>query len=231
LIVSVLVTRPQPGAAETARRLIAMGRTPVLAPVLDIVPLAAGLPPPGQVQAVLATSANALAALRDHAALPLLTVGDATAAKARAFGFTEVRSAAGDARALAELAVRVCNPAGLPLLLASQQGQGQGLAQALREAGFAVVHRSVYAARPVGGLPEPARAALCGHAVEAALFFSTATAQVFVSLAASLPLETFTHVDSLAISSEAAAALVALPWHRIRIAAAPNQDELLGLLP
>ena len=60
---SVLVTRPQPGAAETARRLLALGRTPVLAPVLEIVPLAADLPPPDGIQAVLITSANALAAL------------------------------------------------------------------------------------------------------------------------------------------------------------------------
>jgi uroporphyrinogen-III synthase len=227
---SVLVTRPQPGAAETARRLIVMGRTPVVAPVLDIVPLAADLPPPGQVQAVLATSANALSALRGYSSRVLLAVGDATAAKARAGGFTTVHSAGGDARALAGLAVRICDPAGLPLLLAGQQDQGRELAQALREAGFTVLHRSVYAARPAAFLPEPARAALCGHAVEAALFFSPATAQVFVSLAASLPPDTFTHVESLAISPEAAAALVPLPWNRIRVAAAPNQDELLGLL-
>jgi uroporphyrinogen-III synthase len=228
---SVLVTRPQPGAAETARRLVALGRAPVVAPVLDIVPLAADLPPARQVQAVLATSANALSALRGYSSRVLLAVGDATAARARAHGFTTVHSAGGDARALAGLAVRICDPAGLALLLAGQQSQGRELAQALREAGFTVVHRDVYAARPAAVLPEPARAALCGHTVEAALFFSPATAQVFVSLAAALPPDAFTRVESLAISPEAAAALVALPWRRIRVAAAPNQDELLGLLP
>jgi uroporphyrinogen-III synthase len=228
---SVLVTRPQPGAAQTACRLVALGRTPVLAPVLDIVPLAAELPPARQLQAVLATSANALTALGGHGALPLLAVGDATAARAGASGFTVVHSAGRDARALAELAARICDPAGLPLLLACQQGQGHELARALRQAGFAVVQRDVYAARPATALPEPARAALCGHAVEAALFFSPATAQIFVSLAASIPAEAFTHVESLAISPAAAAALAALPWRCIRVAAAPNQDELLGLLP
>jgi len=228
---SVLVTRPQPGAAETARRLLALGRTPVLAPMLEIVPLAADLPPAQQIQAVLATSGNALPALRGHAALPLLAVGDATAARARACGFSVVSSAGGDARALAALAERLCDPAGLPLLLAGQQGQGHGLAQALRAAGFAVVHRSVYAARPAVALPEAARAALCAQKVDVALFFSAATAQIFVSLAASLPPETFNRVESLAISPETAAALAALPWNGIRVAAAPNQDELLGLLP
>ncbi len=228
---SVLVTRPQPGAAETARRLLALGRIPVLAPVLEIVPLAADLPLPGGIQAALITSANALAALGGHAGLPLLAVGDATAAKARARGFATVHSAAGDADALAELAKRVCNAAGLPLLLAGQQGQGRDLAQALRAAGFTVMHCSTYAARPVAALPEAARAALCAHQVEAALFFSAATAQAFVSLAVSLPTDTFTRAQALAISPAAAVALLPLPWGRIRVASAPDQDELLGLLP
>ena len=228
---SVLVTRPQPGAAETARRLADMGYTPVLAPVREIVQVAASLPPPDQVQAVLATSGNAIPSLSGHGALPLLAVGDATAAKGRASGFSVVHSAGRDAQALAELAVRVCDPAGLPLLLASQEGEGQALVRALRAAGFAVVHCNTYAARPVSALPEPARAALCGREVAAVLFFSPATARAFVALAASLPAGLFTQVDALAISPAAEAALTPLPWHRIRVAAAPNQDELLGLLP
>ena len=227
---SVLVTRPQPGAAETARRLTGMGRRPVLAPVIEIAQLAARLPPPDRLQAVLATSGNAMPALAGHRGLPLLAVGDATAAKGRARGFTTVHSAGRDARALAELAAQVCDPAGLPLLLASQQGQGRSLVRALRAAGFAVVHRSTYAARPVPALPEPARAALLAHEVCAALFFSPATARAFVALAAALPAELFASIESLAISPAAASALAPLPWRHIRVAAAPNQDELLGLL-
>jgi uroporphyrinogen-III synthase len=227
---SVLVTRPEPGAAETARRLVAMGRTPLLAPMLRIVPLAVDLPPPGSLQAVLLTSANALPALGGHAGLPLLAVGDATAAMARARGFRVVHSAGGDARALADLAARIGDPRGLALLLAGQQGQGADLVRRLREAGFAVEHRAVYAARPARALPEAARAALCAHAVEAALFFSAATAHAFVSVAVPLPEDAFASVDCLALSPAVAAELAALPWNRIRIATMPNQDELLGLL-
>ncbi len=227
----MLVTRPQPGAAETARRLTGMGRKPVVAPVIEIVQLAPRLPPPGELQAVLATSGNAIAALAGHAELPLLAVGDATAAKARARGFTVVHSAGRDAAALGELAARMCDPGGLPLLFASQQNQGRPLVRALRAAGFTVLHRSAYAARTVPVLPEPARAALGARTVSAVLFFSPATARAFVALAAALPAELFAQVDALAISPPAAAALAPLPWRSIRVAAAPNQDELLGLLP
>ncbi len=228
---SVLVTRPQPGAAETARRLVEMGRTPVVAPAIEIVPVAADLPPPGDLQAVLVTSGNAFVALSRHCALPLLAVGDATAAKGRACGFTVVHSAGRDADALAELAARVCDPAGLPLLLASQEGEGRALVRALSAAGFTVVHRSAYAARPVPVLPAAAEAALRDGAVTHALFFSPATARAFVASVAALPAGLFAPIDALAISPAAAAALDSLPWHRIRVAAAPNQDELLGLLP
>ena len=226
----VLVTRPQPGAAETARRLAAMGRMAVVAPVIEIVGLRGRLPAPAGLQAVLATSGNALPALAGHCALPLLAVGDATAAKARAIGFATVHSAGRDAQALAELAAQVCDPGGGKLLLASQQGQGRGLVRALRAAGFSVLHRSAYAARPVAALPTPAREALCGGAIGAVLFFSPATARAFVALAAALPHDIFADVESLAISRAAAAALAPLPWQCIRVAAAPNQDELLGLL-
>jgi uroporphyrinogen-III synthase len=228
---AVLVTRPRPGAEETARRLIAMGVEPVVAPVTAVVPLALRLPPAAAMQAVLVTSANALAALGPLGGVRLLAVGDATAARAREAGFDRVESAGGDAEALARLASQRCDPAGGPLLLAGQQGQGRRLARRLRAAGFTVQHRSVYAVRRVPELPAAARTALLEHRVSAVLFFSPGTARAFVGLAAALPLVSFAGVDSLAISPAAAAVLRALPWQRIRVAPAPNQNELLGLLP
>ncbi|CAH2600673.1 Uroporphyrinogen-III synthase [Rhodovastum atsumiense] len=226
----MLVTRPQPGATETARRLAAMGYESVVAPVIEVTALPARLPRPEKLQAVLVTSGNALPALTGHTALPLLAVGDATAAKARAIGFTNVQSAGRDAEALAALVARNCDPAGLPLLVASQRGQARPLTRALRAAGFTVVHRHVYAVQPVTALPEPVRAAFTEGRLGAVLFFSPATARTFVTLAAGLPSAAFARVESLAISKTAAAALASLPWQRIRVASAPNQDQLLGLL-
>jgi uroporphyrinogen-III synthase len=229
--VAVLVTRPQPGAADTARRLAFLGREAVVAPVLELRPISANLPPAGEIQAVLVTSANALRALSGHTARPLFAVGDATAAKARAAGFLRVESAGGDSEALAALVSGRCDPSGLPLLLAGQEGQGGRLAGALRGLGFAVVHHSVYAMRPVAVFPPTARQALMRGEIEAALFFSPASARHFVALAASLSPDYFTPVASLAMSPDVATALGPLPWKCIRIAAAPNQDVLLTLLP
>src|ERR1700748_3321155 len=72
----VLVTRTQPGASITAERLSALGFAPVVAPLLNIRPIAApDLPPATDIQAVLVTSGHAVpllaASLSD---LPLFAV-------------------------------------------------------------------------------------------------------------------------------------------------------------
>ena len=228
----VLITRPSGGAAETARRVADLGLRPIMAPVLEIVPIPARLPSPVRLQAVLVTSANALPALSAaYHGLPLLAVGDVTASRARAAGFLDVHSAAGDVQALVSLVLARCDPAGPPLLLAAGKDRTVDATPALQARGFTVIRRSVYAAAPVAALPETARAALSEGRVRAALFFSPATARAFVQLLpASLPAETVTAVDALAISSATETALAPLPWRRIRVASRPNQDELLALL-
>lgn len=226
---SVLVTRPATGAAETAARLLRMGYRPVLAPALVIEP--GTMLPLGRAQAILVTSANAVPAL-PRAARPVLAVGDATAAAARAAGFGDVRAAAGDAVSLAALAAATLDPRAGPLLLASGAGQGAWLAAALRASGFRVRRRVAYAAHPVRDLPAPARAALRAGEIGWALFFSAATARAFRAALSRAQLERATaSVGALTIGQPAAEALAGLPWRLIRVAAEPTQDALLDMLP
>jgi len=227
----VLITRPGEAAVETARRVAALGLRPVLAPALAIVSRPASLPDPATLQAVLVTSGNALPALPDSFhALPLLAVGDATAARARLAGFARVRSAGRDAEALAWLAVETCRAGGPPLLLACGEGQGKTLAAWLRARGFRVLRRTTYAARPAPRLAEAAGAAFTTGELRAALFFSPATARAFVAAVRHLPPERIAVVEALAISCATSAALSPLPWRRIRVASLPTQEELLALL-
>src|SRR3954447_22208765 len=106
----VLVTRPEPGAAETARRVEALGWRPVLAPALVLAPRPFAAPP---AQALLLTSRAAARALPPSDSL-VLAVGGATAAEARARVFARVAAAAGDAAALAGHAARTLDPAAGP---------------------------------------------------------------------------------------------------------------------
>jgi uroporphyrinogen-III synthase len=225
----VLITRPEPAANETARIVAERGYNPVLAPMLTIA--AHRLPRPKAThQAILVTSANALPALDNFdRGIPVMAVGDATAARAGKAGFTRVASAGRDAVALAGLVEQMCTPDGGPLYLASGAGQGATLASALRQSGFTVRRVVAYGAKPVRQLPQAAIDAIDGTTLRHAMFFSSATATAFVAciMGRAGRLE---GVEALAISPSTARALAPLPWLRIRVASHPNQDELVALL-
>ena len=229
---AVLITRPEPGAGETAARIQAMGLIPILAPMLRIRPVSPRLPPPARTAAILLASGNAVGSLpAAYRPLPLLTVGAATARRARHAGFADVTSADGDAEALVSLVRKRIKSNNGTLLLAAGHGQSLALAADLRAAGYRVARRVVYAAEPVANLPSAARDALTDDRTRAVLFFSAETARQFTRLVLKAGLgDTLLSRDAITIGAQAGMALQALPWARIRVAGKPTQDEMLALL-
>jgi uroporphyrinogen-III synthase len=103
----IWITRASPGAEATASRLEAMGLTPLVDPLLAARDLPARIDLAG-VAALAFTSANGVAAFAracPERTRRVFTVGDRTAAAARAAGFTRVDSADGDVEALTGLIV------------------------------------------------------------------------------------------------------------------------------
>jgi uroporphyrinogen-III synthase len=228
---AVLITRPEPGAGETAARIRSLGLVPIVAPVLEIRPLPMS-PPSGRMAAVLLASGNAVDALPAvlHA-LPVLTVGSATARRAKQAGFADVTSADGDAVALATLVQARFRPREGTLLLAAGRGQSLALAASLREAGFRVARRVAYAAVPVPRLPDAARAALLDQRTRTVLFFSAETTRHFMRLVRAAGLaDTLRSRDAITIGGRASMALKDAHWARVRVASQPTQDEMLALL-
>ena len=224
----VLVTRPEPGASETAQRLLKLNYRPVVTPLLCVRRLEPELPK--DLDAILVTSGNALPSLPASLhSTPLLAVGNATANRAREAGFAEVRSADGDALALAGLALQACRP-GAALLLATASQQGASLEAALRGAGFVVHRRAVYAARALEFMPAAAVQALQDNILVAALFLSAETARAFANLLPTQLWPALAEVEALAIGQPAADALRFLPWRRVRVSAKPTQDSILAML-
>ena len=223
----VLITRPIEDAAATAAQVAACGYRPVIAPFLEVRTRPALMP--AKIQAILLTSRNAVPAL-PPCDLPVLAVGDATAAAARAAGFARVRSAGRDAEALVALACAELDPHAGALLLACGARQALAPAASLRQAGFAVLRRVAYEAVPVTIFPAEAADALRNQILHAALFMSADTAAAFVRC---LPqrLETgLKTVIALAIGKRAADTLSHLPWRGVRTACAPTLDDVLALL-
>jgi uroporphyrinogen-III synthase len=228
---AVLITRPEPGASETAARIAALGLIPIVAPLLEIEPVLVHAPPE-RLAAVLLASGNAVDALSALGrSLPVLTVGNATERRAREAGFTDVTSADGDAVALAALVRARLRPSDGTLLLAAGRGQSLALAAELRASGYRVARRVGYAATAVSCLPEPAKRALLDRRTRTVLLFSAETARHFVRLVRKADLlGALANCEAITIGPQAAMALRDVPWARIRVAAKPTQDDMLALL-
>jgi uroporphyrinogen-III synthase len=101
---AIWVTRAQPGAAATAKRLEAMGFAPIVAPLLELQPIPDVAIELDGVSAIAFTSANGVNAFAERCSersLRVFAVGEATARAAREWRFRTVLSTDGDVRALA----------------------------------------------------------------------------------------------------------------------------------
>lgn len=226
----VLVTRPEPGASATAARLAAMGFSPVVLPLTEIV----ATPPPasGSCDAVVATSANALrhapadylAALADRR---LYAVGAATAAAARQAGFADIAVAAGTATDLAGLIGREM-PAGARLLHLAGRDRTAGFETALERAGFGVEIVETYCAEELFHDTGFIRERLNDAALWGAVVFSERGGQLLAALAGREGLvHLFEGTRFFCISDKVAAALCGR--HTI-VAAEPSEEAVLALL-
>ncbi|MEJ1967990.1 MAG: uroporphyrinogen-III synthase [Rhizomicrobium sp.] len=228
----VLVTRPPDDARETAALLDARGHTAIIAPLLGV-HYHNGQPLHLEgVQAILATSANGVRAFARRSSrrdVPVFAVGMQTAQAARDAGFGDVRNADGNAADLARAAAGWAKPeAGALLHVAGAQAEGR-LAAALAAAGFTVRTEILYDVPAAAELPDAARAAF--PTLDAVLFFSARSAQVFVACVTRADLSC-THLTAFCISEAAARPLGALAFHAVRIAPHPSQSSLLdGLGP
>lgn len=229
-----LVTRPRDESEVLAAALALRQIVALIEPLIDVAFRDAAALDLAGVQAVLCTSANGVRALAraiGERGLSLFAVGDATAAQARAEGFTAVASAGGDVSDLVRLVAARLDPQQGRLLHVAGAVVAGDLVAALRGRGFAVERSVLYEAQPIAALSPAAVHALCSNTVDLALFFSPRTAAVFVRLAQNAGIaESCRAMTALSISRAADAAVGELPWSDRRIAEKPSQPALLDAL-
>lgn len=186
------------------------------------------------VQAILATSSNGVHAMARRSRMrdvPLFAVGAQTAQAARDAGFSTVKSADGDARALAVATVNWAKPnAGALLHAAGAEIKGD-LAESLRSAGFEVRTEVLYDAIGVNELSADALMALKAGNLDTVLLFSPRSARIFSDCVVKAGVaERCVPLSALCISPAAADAVAALPFRAVHVAKRPDQEALLSLL-
>jgi uroporphyrinogen-III synthase len=224
---SAWVTRAQPGADATAGRLAALGVETIVEPLLEVRAIEGAAIDLRDVCAIAFTSANAVAAfarLRPERNLRVFTVGDATAAAARAQRFTAVLSAQGDVTALAAaLSARRRELGGVVLYPAAAE-PAQDLAGALAAVGLNVRQTALYETVEL----DPSEALVERlPRIEGVLLHSAKASRV---LAAFLKRRPAPHLAAFCLSRQVARPLSRAGLAITVCAEAPNEAALLSLL-
>ena len=150
----------------------------------------------------------------------------------REAGFTQVEAAGGDVISLARLAMQRLSPGGGPLLHVAGSVVAGDLKGDLEARGFFVTRVALYDAVAASELPEAAASALKAKRIDGALFYSPRTARSFAALVRGAEAEAMlAGVTAYCLSEAVADQLAGLPFAAIRVAAAPDQQSLLALLP
>lgn len=229
-----LLTRPIEDVGALVAALAERGIGALLEPMMEIRFFSRPPPDLEGVQAILATSANgvrALARLSPVREVPLMAVGDATAAAARALAFPDVASAAGSVGDLVALVCRRLAPQSGRLLHVAGSALAGDLKKALEARGFVVEREELYEARAASALSRAAIAAFASGTLDLAFFFSPRTAAIFASLAEAAGLASrLRRVRAFSLSAAADAPLARLDWGERYIARKPNLLALLERL-
>lgn len=195
--------------------------------MLEIRPLSEPLPETSDAQAVIVTSTHAL---RDvHAYLfpqptPVFTVGRATAAAARRYGFDDVRTAK-DAQTLAADVRAACSPQHGPILYLAGRHRARDLARMLPD--FEVRLAERYSAEPARTLLPPVRRAIARGELAAVTLYSGRAARAYAAAcrrAGVLP--EARQIPTLCLSRRIAAQLQAQGWRAAWGAPLPQAERL-----
>lgn len=238
---AVLVTRPLPDGETTAAELRARGVEVIAAPMLRFEPFGFADDAETPYGGIVVTSANAVRAIEQQLAnspllkLPLFTVGERTAAVARAAGFSKVLSADGDAANLRDLVIESAKAKKLkkksPLLYLAGEEISRDLAGELREKGFGVVTHIAYRMVPAKSLPGEVVDGFAAGRIEAVLHYSRRSARAFVEAARAGGVE----ISALALPQCCISAAVAeivreAGASQVTVAARPDENALFEAL-
>jgi uroporphyrinogen-III synthase len=231
----ILVTRPEPDASRTAARLNEMDHQALIEPVLAFERVENPQLPDGSFDAIAVTSANAMRAVGDLAALkhlhavPVFAVGARTAEAVKAAGFEKVTYSNGDATQLAVLMRERLVP-GAHILHLSGEHRAQEFSTLLATANIKAATLVLYRMRAASEFSQAAAKAMAEGRVQAVLHYSPRSAALFVTLMQRGGLaDKLSDLRHLCLSDAVAMPLLAAGL-RAEAARKPDENTLLSMI-
>jgi uroporphyrinogen-III synthase len=233
----LLVTRPEPDALKLRALLEEAGHEAAVEPLLALSFEGGEAIDLDGAQALIATSRNALAALKASPALsearhlPLFAVGKATAAAARTLGFETVVTGAGTAAELVANIASVLDPATGVLVHLAGDTLAHDLAGELELHGFRVRQPVVYRMLAATTFSDKTIDDLADHRIDGVILMSPRTAAIYAALVTRHGLTPVVRtLPHFCLSAAVARRLQPLGAVPTPIAEAPRLEELLALI-
>ncbi len=229
----LLLTRAIEDAARTRAGLVLAGHSVLTSPIIAVLRINAAWPT-GVVDALVATSGHAFSALGHEPSpearrlMPLLLVGQRTAAVARENGFVGPSLVAANAT---ELAVAITHLRHRPTRLVYIAGLNR---KADLEATLTIIGQTmdvieVYEAKEATALSQAAIEAIWTGGLDGVLHFSRRSADLFIALARSHDVAV-SALNHFCLSEDVAAPLRDAGCSAVAVAEAPSEAALLALV-
>jgi uroporphyrinogen-III synthase len=233
----ILLTRPREDSEAMAADIEALGYIPFIEPMLEIVPQAASFPDFDDYGGFVFTSANAVKTLPNSVFDQLPALGKPVYALAPHTGQSLpwfAQYAITEKGSGLELSARIAKD----LAAGEVQGDkpflhicGIDVARPMMVDGLVIEQFPVYKAEAAQVLSDDCQNMIRNGDFFAATFFSTRTAETFVSLAVKYGLDTsVSSTKALCLADSMVKSVRALPWQDVQAASQPEKQSLLELL-
>jgi uroporphyrinogen-III synthase len=233
----LLITRPEPDALKLRAAVEDLGCQATVEPLLRVTFEDCDRIEIDGAQALIATSRNALRALKSHPvlararALPLFAVGKATANEARSLGFEMVVTGAGTGQELVTHIVSVADPAAGLLVHLAGEVRATDLVAELEPHGFRVLQPVVYRMLAAKAFSDAAIEQLALGEIGGVILMSPRTASIYAVLVRRHGLiKASRGLIHYCLSQAVVRRLEPLGTVRSEVAQAPRQEELLALI-
>lgn len=229
----VLITRPVEDADDFAREVRALGLTPLVEPMLGIIPVDFKMPDLNNYPALVFTSANGVRVFGcppGADGMPVFAVGAHTADEVRKHGYKKIFTAGGDASDLAALINKKLSGS-VRILHIRGEHTATELGEIVKHDRITVDSVVVYTARSEDHFSPVCRDAIAKGTAGAVTFFSRRTAENFVRLIEEEGLDSkLSGIKALCISPSVLECVQGTGWAGAYSARRPEKAAMLDLL-
>lgn len=232
----VLVTRAEPAASRTKRKLVAIGHDPVLLPIFELVDTG-GKIPENNYDGVIFTSANAVEVLSRRGWKPSASmrtafcVGSRTAEAAKDLGFYECVVASGGGVALCEKIGNLSLPQNYRFFCPTTPDRSFDMRDHLALLGYCVDLADIYQTRKISFPHQTLQNAMKECKNGAVLVYSARSAGYLAELLdTDLGKIDISAISLVGISKSATNIMLKYPWRDVYVSNNPDEETMLSLL-